>query len=455
MLVNTFTPKSTFKQTLIRALKLSYPIVIAQLGVVAMGVADTIMVGRLGATELAGASLGNSLYFLLACLGIGLTSVISPLVAQAKGQDDKTTTQELLTAGFRASVVLSLVITCLVVLLGLFIYQIGQEIEVATITETYLYTLASSTLPLVLFLLGRNFTDGLSYTKIAMVITFLGVLFNVFFNWLFIFGVWGFPRWELFGAGVATSLTRVAMAVAIFWYIFANKQTKKYASQFSFWKVNQKLLCKIYTMGIPSGLQYFFEIGCFSIAALMIGWLGKYPLAAHQVVLSLASVTYMVATGIGAAGAILVGENFGQKNKDEIKTSSLVILFLATIFMLWAALSFILFQNFFIGLYSTDYKVFTIATGLLLIACLFQLSDGIQCVGLHILKGIEDVKIPTIFTLIAYWVIGLPFGYLLGFTFKMGVYGVWFGLCLGLTSSALLLNIRFFYLLKVIKFEKK
>ncbi|TAE72680.1 MAG: MATE family efflux transporter [Bacteroidetes bacterium] len=438
----------SLKSEIIKALRLSYPIVVAQLGIIAMGIADTMMVGQIGATELAAASLGSGLHFLVVCIGIGLTSVISPMIAQANATKDYGLISRILLAGLYASTILSILISFVHIILTYFIFNLGQEVEVATLAQSYLYVITFGVFPLIIFLAARNFTDGLSYTKIAMYITFGGLILNIFLNWLFIFGNWGFPRWGLFGAGVATAITRVMMMVAILWYIFTQENFKKYLSNFSFSNIDKQLVNKINSLGFPAGLQYFFEIGCFSIAALMSGWLGKYPLASHQVVINLASATYMVTTGIGAAGSILVGEGIGQKNKKYIFRSALISLGLASIFMVLMSILFLVFQSFWVGLYSTDKKVLEIAMGLLLIACLFQLSDGIQCVGLSILKGIEDVKIPTIITLVAYWIIGLPSAYLFAFTFQLGVYGIWYGLCLGLTASATLLNIRFFYLLK-------
>ncbi len=438
----------SLKSEIIKALKLSYPIVIAQLGIIAMGVADTMMVGQIGATELAAASLGNGLHFLVVCIGIGLTSVISPMIAQANAKQDYHLTSKILAAGLYAAAILSIFITIAHTFLTLSIFNLGQEKEVAALAQNYLYVVSLGVFPLIIFLAVRNFTDGLSYTKIAMYVTFGGLLLNVFLNWLLIFGNWGFPRWGLFGAGVATAITRIMMMLAIIWYVFTQKSFKKYIPNFSFIQIDKTLVSKINSLGFPAGLQYFFEIGCFSMAALMAGWLGKYPLASHQVVINLASATYMVTTGIGAAGSILVGEGMGQKDKKNVFRSALISLSLASIFMILMSILFLVFQSFWVGLYSTDAKVLEIAMGLLLIACLFQLSDGIQCVGLSILKGIEDVKIPTIITLIAYWIIGLPSGYIFAFVFGLDVYGIWYGLCLGLTASATLLNIRFFYLLK-------
>lgn len=442
------TQSYSLKNEIFKALKLSYPIVIAQLGIIAMGVADTMMVGQIGATELAAASLGNGIHFLVVCIGIGLTSVISPMIAQANAQKNYALVSKILGAGFYVSFILSSMILIAHTLLTYFIFSLGQEIEVAKFAQSYLYIVSLGIFPLVLFLAARNFTDGLSYTKIAMYVTFGGLLINIFLNWLLIFGNLGFPRWGLFGAGLATVITRILMMLSIFWYIFSQKKFKTYLSNFDCWRVDKSLVNKIFRLGFPAGLQYFFEIGCFSVAALMSGWLGKYPLASHQVVINLASVTYMVTTGIGTAGAILVAEGVGQKDKKHIFRSAMIVLILAALFMIFASVLFLVFQKFWVGLYSSDEKVLAIAMNLLLIACLFQLSDGIQCIGLSILKGIEDVKIPTMITLIAYWVIGLPSGYILGFNFNLGVYGIWYGLSLGLTFSAIFLNIRFFYLYK-------
>jgi MATE family multidrug resistance protein len=202
-------------------------------------------------------------------------------------------------------------------------------------------------------------------------------------------------------------------------------------------------LKKIFQIGLPSGFQYFFEVGAFAFAAIMIGWIGEYELAAHQVAINIASITYMIATGLSAGGSIAVGDALGRRNRQDIIRSGYSAMIMATAFMGVCAIIFSLFSNWIVALYINESHVAEMATGLLIIAAFFQLSDGIQCVGLGILRGIGDTKIPTVITIIAYWVIGIPIGYYLGFKTGLSLYGIWISLSIGLSFSALLLTFRF------------
>jgi MATE family multidrug resistance protein len=295
---------------------------------------------------------------------------------------------------------------------------------------------------MLLFTGIKQFSDGLSITKPSAVITIAGLLLNVVLNWVLIYGKFGFPRLELDGAGYATSFTRLIMALAMFVYIIKGSIYKQWLKV----KDNNGGLFffkEIFRIGLPSGMQYFFEVGAFASAAIMIGWFGKEQLAAHQIAINLASVTYMVATGLSTGGSIAVGDAWGRKNKKDLMMSGKAALIMSILYMGGTAVLFSIFNTFFVGLYIDDVLVGGMAANLLLIAALFQLSDGVQCVSLGILRGINDTKIPTVFTIIAYWVIGIPIGWVLAKYFNLGLYGIWFGLSLGLTFSAVLLSIRF------------
>jgi MATE family multidrug resistance protein len=292
----------------------------------------------------------------------------------------------------------------------------------------------------------KQFSDGLSHTRVSMIVTIAGLLLNVFLNWVFIFGKLGFPALGLNGAGIATLVVRIFMSVAMLAYIFRAKLFSAYIisppAGYSFFP----LIKKITKLGLPGGMQLFFEVGAFSGAAVIAGWLGTIPLAAHQIAINLASITYMVAAGISSAGAIRVGQAVGIGNQAKIVRAGTVSIVLAVAFMAVACLVFLTLNYTLVRLYIQDQEVVTLAASLLIIGGFFQLSDGVQVVGLGILRGIEDVNMPTIIALFAYWVIGLPLGYVLGFTFGMNIQGIWLGLLTGLTVSAILLTIRFYKL---------
>lgn len=425
-----------------KILNLSYPIIIGQIGIVLMGVADTVMIGKLDATNLAAAGLANSVYFLITILGIGTLTAVSPLVAKAKGAGHVNETALLFRQGLWASLALSAFIGLCLLVLTLNLEWFGQEEDVTLLTKNYLHILNAGTLFMLLFMAAKQFSDGLSITTPSAVITILGLLFNIWWNWLLIYGHWGFPALGLEGAGYATTLSRLLMAIAMIGYVLRNPIYKQWL-HVKDRTYGPELFKKIFIVGIPSGMQYFFEVGAFAGAAIMIGWFGKAQLAAHQIAINIASVTYMIATGISAGGSIAVGDAWGRKHKQDLMKAGRASIILGFAFMGLMAILFALANKPIVALYITDQVVAPMAVNLLIIAAFFQLSDGVQCVSLGVLRGIADTKIPTLVTIIAYWVIGIPSGWIMATTFDMGLYGIWVGLSLGLTFSAIFLSIRF------------
>jgi MATE family multidrug resistance protein len=295
----------------------------------------------------------------------------------------------------------------------------------------------------MLFHTYKQFIEGFSIMKPAMIIAIAANLINVFANWIFIYGNLGMPALGLDGAGWATFSSRVFMALTLMFYVISKDSFKKYDVNFHFRNINFPVIRKILNVGLPSGFQYFFEVGAFALAVMMIGWLGTNQLAAHQIAINLASISFMAVLGISAAGAIRVGNAVGKKDVSEVRRAGFTAIFIGASIMFTAGIIFITLRNFLPALYIDNPDVIRIASSLLVIAALFQVSDGIQGVGIGVLRGLTDVKIPTLITFIAYWVIALPVAYLLGFTFNFGVEGVWVGLLLGLTASAAMLTIRF------------
>jgi MATE family multidrug resistance protein len=398
-----------------------------------MGVADNIQVGKLGAAPIAAAGIANSVFILIAIIGLGTLSVVAPQVATAHGRDDKQECSLLLRTSIRLGIGFGILLCVIILLLSVNFHLFRQTPEVESMAVDYLQIIGISVIPLLFFMAIKQFSDGLSHTRVSMIVTIAGLLLNVFLNWVFIFGKLGFPALGLNGAGIATLVVRIFMSVAMLAYIFRG---------YSFFP----LIKKITKLGLPGGMQLFFEVGAFSGAAVIAGWLGTIPLAAHQIAINLASITYMVAAGISSAGAIRVGQAVGIGNQAKIVRAGTVSIVLAVAFMAVACLVFLTLNYTLVRLYIQDQEVVTLAASLLIIGGFFQLSDGVQVVGLGILRGIEDVNMPTIIALFAYWVIGLPLGYVLGFTFGMNIQGIWLGLLTGLTVSAILLTIRFYKL---------
>ena len=425
-----------FRETL----RLSGPIIVAQLGVILMGVTDNLMIGRmLGAVSLGAAGIANSVSFLVLSIGIGGMSIVSAFISNAKGQNDPTEIHHLFRAGIRVALLLGVVLG-LICLILTWQFQIFQQTPTVTeLARPFMVIIALSNIPLLLFVAIRQLCDGLSRPKVTMFITLSALALNALLNYLLI------SRFGLIGAAVGTLLARIYMAVAIWMYVRRDRFFAPYLSRPINPSALRPLMTQILRMGLPGGFQFFFEIAAFSLAVIMIGWLGEAQLAAHQIAINLAATTYMMATGIAAAGSIRVAMARGQGQAQGIAQAGTAAILLVTVFMGVCCAFFLTANDWLVGLYIRDNReVAQIAAGLILIAAFFQLSDGIQVVALGALRGISDVNIPTLITLIAYWVIALPMSYVLAFPMKMDVTGVWIGLSVGLAVSALLLTIRFY-----------
>lgn len=431
------------KNHIVSTIQLAYPVIIGQLGIIMMGVVDSLMVGHLGAAPLAAASLGSGLAFILLIIGIGVSLAVTPLVAIAVGANK----YEDCGVYFRQSLLVNSVLAFIIALAIFFaagmIKYFNQPLEVQIQAESYMKIIGYSSLPLMLFQSYKQFIEGFSIMRPAMIIAILANLINAFANWVLIFGKLGFPALGLDGAGWATFVSRLFMALVLMGFVMNNKFFREYDVTFHFKSINWTVIKKLLSLGLPSGFQYFFEVGAFSFAVVMVGWLGTKQLAAHQIAINLASISFMAVLGISVAGSIRVGNAVGKKDIGETRRAGFTASLLGASIMLISGIIFILFRNFLPTLYVNDEVVISYASSLLIIAALFQISDGTQAVGIGILRGLTDVKIPTAITFIAYWIVGLPVGYLLGFTFNLGVQGVWIGLLLGLTTSAILLTLRF------------
>lgn len=432
-----------YKEHFAETVTLATPVVIGQLGFVLMGVVDSIMVGEIGAVPLAAASIANSVVILIYILGVGVSFAITPLVAIAVGAEKLEECGRI----FRQSL---LICTAIGVILALIIIAAAQAIpflnqpeNVAKEAIPYTMLLGLSILPAMIFMSVKQSIEGLSIMRPAMVIVLFANGVNIFVNWLLIYGNWGLPELGLNGAGWATISARVFMMIALIIYVFKYPLFKKYNFNLRYQGVDIPTIKKILKLGLPSGFQYFFEVGAFSFAAVMVGWLGTKELAAHQIAINLSSISFMGALGLSTAGGIRVGNAVGKKNVDETRRAGFAAILTAVFYMLIAALIFIAFRKTLPSIYIDDETVISLASTVMIIAALFQISDGVQAIGVGILRGLTDIKGPTIITFIAYWIIGLPSGYMLGFTFGMGIVGVWIGLSISLTASAIMLTFRF------------
>ncbi len=444
----------SYRSELKSTLTLGLPIIIGQLGLVLMGVADTMQVGKLGAIPIAAATFVNSTFWLVSITGVGSLMVIGPQTSTARTQLNHTECRRLLDVGLWLGLVWGIVIAVVFGVVASHFEWFRPKPEVLALGPAYAYIIAVSAVPMMLFTALRQFTDGLSFTRVTMMITISGLLLNVLLNWLLIYGNWGMPAWGLNGAGVATLISRTAMAAGLGFYIFKDTIFQPFVRA-AYATSLRPLFVKIVRLGLPGGLQLFFEIGAFNSAVVFAGWLGTMQQAAHGIAINMASVTYMVSAGLSSAGAIRVGQAVGLRSRASIMRAGTVAVVMVGAFMGLACLTFLLLPVSLTHLYTSEPELVAMTASLVFIAGFFQLSDGLQVAGLGILRGIADVNVPTYITLIAYWVVGLPAAYLFAFPLGLDIQGVWYGLFLGLTVAAFLLLIRFYKLISAKDFEFK
>ncbi len=433
--------KHHFKETL----QLAYPVSLAHLGHVLLGVVDSMMVGRVGADSLAAAALVNGITFLFLVFGIGLSLVITPLVAIARGKNRFNECGAILNNALWLNTGFTILLAVVIFYSAPLMHLLNQPPQVVRLAIPYARIIGFSFVPFIYFQSEKQFLEGLGITKPAMYAMIGANLINAFGNWVFIYGNLGMPALGLKGAGYATLFTRFFLAFALIVYLRSGNRFDLFQISFSFRGLQLKLIKRLAGLGFPTGLQHFFEIGAFSFSAIMIGWLGSKQLAAHQIALSMASMSFMITLGITSAGTIRVGQYLGKNNLNELRRAGFSTIFLAMASMTVFGAIFVLFRNRLPLLFIADRQVIQITAQLLIIAALFQISDGTQAAGVAILRGLTDVKIPMLLSFLAYWLMGLPVGYFLGFYFKMDVYGIWLGLLSGLTFAAVSFVLRFLF----------
>ena len=427
-------------------LNIAYPVMLGQLGHVMVGLVDNLMIGRLGAAPLAAVSLGNALVFIAMSLGIGFSFAITPLIAETDGANDLEAGRSYFHHGLILSTLNGLFLFIMLLIAKPVLYYLDQPPEVVELAIPYLNIVAFSMLPLMAFQAFKQFADGLSQTRYAMYATILSNVVNVIFNYLLIYGIWIFPRLELEGAAIGTLISRFFML----WFVWEILRRKSKFAEYFKWSKKEMLKWTIFkrllSLGFPSALQMFFEVAIFTATVFLAGNLGTNPQAANQIALNLSSMTFMIAVGLGVTATIRVGNQVGLKAYRELRRISFSIILLIFLIMGVFALLFILLNDILPTFYIDNIEVVSLAAQLLVVAAVFQLSDGMQVVILGALRGLQDVKIPTLICFISYWIIGFPVSFYFGQPQRLASMGIWLGLLAGLTSSALLLYFRFNYL---------
>lgn len=425
-------------------LKLAFPVMLTQVGQVSVNLFDNIIVGKLlGAKALAAVSLGNAVFFSIFIFGLGFSLAIPPLVSEAHSQHNHDRINSIFRHGFVVNLSVGLLLVALIFGLIPFLPNLGQPKEILPDTITFLTIVTLSIIPFMVFQTMREVSEGLSYTIGVTKATIFANIINIILNYIFIKNF----SWGVAGSAWATFIARIFMMIFLFFVLKNQEKTKRYIKDFSL-KIElftKEMFEKLIRLGFPTALQLFFEVTAFAGAAFICGLISAKDIAAHQIALSMASFTFNLCVGFSVASTVMIGRKLGEKdfvNLEKVGFNNIKIAFL---FMLFCGIVFILGRNVLPTFFTKkeDIDVVLLASKLMIIAALFQLSDGIQVTAIGCLRGIQDVKVPSILTFIAYWIITIPLGYYLCYTLNMGAFGMWIALGIGLTISAILLVIRF------------
>lgn len=427
-----------------QTIQLALPIIFGELAQMALHLLDTAMIGQISHVQLAASSLVLNVLGIPFVLGIGMTMSIAQMVSMAQGQHDNKKVSHYFFNGFWLCASFSVLIALSLFFGKNIILHLNQDPEVARLAVPFLQVMSLSLIPMLLFMALKQFTDGLQHTRTAMVLSVLSLPINVGINWLLIYGHWGFPRMEMMGAAYGTLITRCIIFIALGWVILRHKLYRKYiAVRKSQWYFSRQTFAELLRIGVPSGLQIGMEAGAFAVSGIIIGTIGAVEQAAHQITLSCAAFTFMASMGLAQAGSIRVSNAYGAGSFRRISLIGKSTLLVALIYGLFCALLFLSLRNYLPYLFNHEADVVSIAATLFLLGGIFQISDSTQAIGAGLLRGLKDVKVPTMLIFVAYWVLGIPSGYLLAFVFKLGAPGVWLGFIIGLTFSSVFLCTRF------------
>lgn len=413
-----------------------------------MGTIDTVMVGKLGPQSLASMAMSNTLWFFNLVLVFGIISSTSPMISSAYGAKKYEKIEPLVSHGLRLALILS-VLTILVFRLSIpILHLFKQDPALIEIGSTYLFYFSFGVPAHYCFYSLRMFADSTSDTKPALTFMIVGLLANALFNYLLIYGKFGFPAMGVAGSGLATSIVAWIMFLGMYLYVNVAERYKKFRITKKSWKIDFSLVKKILTVGVPVGAANFCEVSFFMFCTLTIGTIGTLDLAAHQIALNLASTTFMAANGVAQATSIQIARSHGKKKFEEIRAHAVNGYALVFLFMLIVTILFLVIPRQLISIYTSDPQVIATAIPLLMIAGGFQILDGFQVIGIGSCKGLQDTRVPFLNTVFAFWVFGAPASIVFSKYLNLSTEGVWLGMIVGLGIASLLHAVRLFRVLR-------
>ncbi|NQZ32218.1 MAG: MATE family efflux transporter [Oceanospirillaceae bacterium] len=450
---------SSYYLELMKTCSLAWPLIIAQLAVIAINTTDVIMMGWLGPQFLAAGTLSSAILHPILLAGIGMLSVVTPLVAQnlsaRKYKEVRRTTRQ----GLWVAALLSLISIPLLLQIKQIIIMLDLDANIAQLAEDYMSMAAWHLLPVFLFFVLRNLVSAHSDTKVILKITLIAILLNALGNYALMFGNFGFPALGLKGAGISTTIVNSCMFLALLAYVLTHRRYKRYFILVRIYKPDWKIFSKILKLGSPVGLMIAAEAGLFSIAAIFMGWLGTLELAGHAVALQIASIAFMIPLGLSNATTIRVGYSYGARDKEAVIVAGWVSIALGIGCMFSTLILFSVFPYQLVHMFldpeiTSNNTAIGYAVSYLFIVSLFQLADGGQVVAAAALRGINDTKLPMYLAIFGYWCVGMPTAYILGFVLEYRGVGVWLGLASGLIFVAFVLIYRYWRLTKNLNFDK-
>ncbi|EFO31466.1 multidrug efflux protein NorM [Roseibium sp. TrichSKD4] len=430
-------------------LMLGMPLAGAQLAQMAINTTDVLMIGRLGAEELAASVLAFNVYMMTWFFGMGVIQAVIPLAAKARGQKDLREMRRAVRMGFWVVSIYCIPAWVVMFFTGDLLVYLGQEADVSAMAGTYMRYLQWSLFPALLIMAIRGFLTVMEMAKIVLYATICGAIVNAILDYLLIFGHFGFPRLELIGAGIASVGSSLATFIYLTVYVLRHKRLRRYNIFGRLWRSDWPVFFQIWKVGLPISITIVAEAGLFAASAIMIGWIGTLPLAAHGIALQLSSLTFMVPVGLSQAAMTRVGLAAGRGDKEAVGRAGWSALLVTLSFMFAFAVLFWTIPEQLVSLY-LDFEnpqaeaVLALGVSYLIVAALFQLVDGGQIIGVNNLRGLGDTTIPLIYALVGYWVIGIALALSLGFGAGWDGVGIWCGLAGGLVTVAILANLRFY-----------
>jgi MATE family multidrug resistance protein len=427
-------------------LLLAIPIVIGQVSQMLMGVTDSVMIGRTGAVPLAASSFGVGVFNVFFIISVGLLTPVAVFASMARGAGRHDEAGEYLRHGLALGLGSGFLEVGLMAWFSRHLEWFHQPPEVLAAVNPFFMTIGLSLIPVVAYLALRQFAEAMGRPWVPMLIILGGVALNGFLNWVLIYGHLGFPALGLTGAGISTLTSRILGSAVIFAWLRLDPVMRAAWPRRWFAPLSPRLLRKMLGVGLPASGSLLFEGGAFAAATVMMGWLGTIPLAAHQIALSCAALTFMIALGLSMAVGIRTSSAVGAGQHARLRPIWIGGLALSVAFSLLVTAGFLVWGRTISGWFIGDPAVISTATLLLVVAAVFQIFDAGQVVNAAALRGLTDVRMPALITFVAYWIIALPLGYFLGIRWGFGPAGIWTGLAAGLAAAAVLLGVRFFRL---------